>query len=221
MLDVDRKLLVLRPYQIAACEKILQRLAISYHDGFYKKGTEQKSGGFIWHTTGSGKTLTSFKTAQLISNIAEIHKVLFVVDRKDLDYQTMKEYDRFQKGAASGSKNTKGLKNRLINTSKEHKIIITTIQKPSRPITQANKNDEIFDNHIVMIFDECHRSQFGAMQKLIKKSFKNSIFLALAAHPFTQKTRKALRLLKVSLESVCTAIPLSTLYGIIMSCLFA
>ena len=147
--------------------------------------------------------------------------MLFVVNKKDLDYQTMKEYDRFQKGAASGSKNTKELKNRLINTSKEHKIIITTIQKISRFITKANKDNEIFDNHIVMIFDECHRSQFGAMQKLIKKSLKNSIFLALAAHPFMQKTRKALRLLKVSLESVCTAIPLSTLYGIIMSCLFA
>lgn len=183
VLDVDRKLLVLRPYQIAACEKILQRLAISYRNGFYKKGTEQKSGGYIWHTTGSGKTLTSFKTAQLISNIAEIHKVLFVVDRKNLDYQTMKECDRFQKGAASGSKNTKELKNRLISTSKEHKIIITTIQKPSRFITQANKNDEIFDNHIVMIVDECHRSQFGAMQKLIKKSFKKLYLFGFSGTP--------------------------------------
>lgn len=165
--------------------------------------------------------MTSFKTAQLISNIAEIHKVLFVVNKKDLDYQTMKEYDRFQKGAASGSKNIKELKNRLINTSKERKIIITTIQKLSRFITKANKDNEIFDNHIAMIFDECHRSQFEAMQKLIKNPLKNSIFLALAAHPFMQKMHKDLRLLKVSLESVCTATLLSTLYGIIMSCLFA
>lgn len=109
--------------------------------------------------------------------------MLFVVDRKDLDYQTMKEYDRFQKGAASGSKNTKELKNRLINTSKEHKIIITTIQKISRFITKANKDNEIFDNHIVMIFDECHRSQFGAMQKLIAKSFKKLYLFGFSGTP--------------------------------------
>ncbi|EAI7242581.1 type I restriction endonuclease subunit R [Campylobacter upsaliensis] len=172
VLDVDRKLLVLRPYQIAACEKILQQIAISYHNKFYEKSNGQKSGGYIWHTTGSGKTLTSFKTAQLVSKIPEIAKVLFVVDRKDLDYQTMREYDRFQKGAATGSKSTKELQSRLNSTDKNHKIIITTIQKLSRFITQAEKDHTIFNEHIVMIFDECHRSQFGQMQKDITKAFK-------------------------------------------------
>ncbi|MDL0101385.1 type I restriction endonuclease subunit R [Campylobacter felis] len=183
VLDVDRKLLVLRPYQIAACEKILQKIAISYHNKFYEKASEQKSGGYIWHTTGSGKTLTSFKTAQLVSKIPEIAKVLFVVDRKDLDYQTMREYDRFQKGAATGSKNTKELQSRLNSTDKDHKIIITTIQKLSLFINQARKNDEIFDEHIVMIFDECHRSQFGQMQKDISKAFKKLYLFGFTGTP--------------------------------------
>ncbi|MDL0108319.1 type I restriction endonuclease subunit R [Campylobacter felis] len=182
VLDVDRKLLVLRPYQIAACEKILQKIAISYHNKFYEKASEQKSGGYIWHTTGSGKTLTSFKTAQLVSKIPEIAKVLFVVDRKDLDYQTMREYDRFQKGAATGSKNTKELHARLHSTDKDHKIIITTIQKLSRFIAQA-KNSEIFNEHIVMIFDECHRSQFGQMQKDISKAFKKLYLFGFTGTP--------------------------------------
>lgn len=182
VLDVDRKLLVLRPYQIAACEKILQKIAISYHNKFYEKASEQKSGGYIWHTTGSGKTLTSFKTAQLVSKIPEIAKVLFVVDRKDLDYQTMREYDRFQKGAATGSKNTKELQSRLNSTDKNHKIIITTIQKLSCFIAQA-KNSEIFNEHIVMIFDECHRSQFGQMQKDISKAFKKLYLFGFTGTP--------------------------------------
>lgn len=182
VLDVDRKLLVLRPYQIAACEKILQKVAISYHNKFYEKSNGQKSGGYIWHTTGSGKTLTSFKTAQLVSKIPEIAKVLFVVDRKDLDYQTMREYDRFQKGAATGSKNTKELHARLHSTDKDHKIIITTIQKLSRFIAQA-KNSEIFNEHIVMIFDECHRSQFGQMQKDISKAFKKLYLFGFTGTP--------------------------------------
>ncbi|EAL9780465.1 type I restriction endonuclease subunit R [Campylobacter upsaliensis] len=183
VLDVDRKLLVLRPYQIAACEKILQQIAISYHNKFYEKSSEQKSGGYIWHTTGSGKTLTSFKTAQLVSKIQEIAKVLFVVDRKDLDYQTMREYDRFQKGAATGSKSTKELQARLHSTDKSHKIIITTIQKLSRFIAQAEKDHTIFSEHIVMIFDECHRSQFGQMQKDISKAFKKLYLFGFTGTP--------------------------------------
>ncbi|ELZ7775835.1 type I restriction endonuclease subunit R [Campylobacter upsaliensis] len=183
VLDVDRKLLVLRPYQIAACEKILQQIAISYHNKFYEKSSEQKSGGYIWHTTGSGKTLTSFKTAQLVSKIPEIAKVLFVVDRKDLDYQTMREYDRFQKGAATGSKSTKELQSRLNSTDKNHKIIITTIQKLSRFIAQAEKDHTIFSEHIVMIFDECHRSQFGQMQKDITKAFKKLYLFGFTGTP--------------------------------------
>ncbi|MCR2112728.1 type I restriction endonuclease subunit R [Campylobacter upsaliensis] len=183
VLDVDRKLLVLRPYQIAACEKILQQIAISYHNKFYEKSSEQKSGGYIWHTTGSGKTLTSFKTAQLASKIPEIAKVLFVVDRKDLDYQTMREYDRFQKGAATGSKSTKELQLRLNSTDKNHKIIITTIQKLSRFIAQAEKDHTIFSEHIVMIFDECHRSQFGQMQKDITKAFKKLYLFGFTGTP--------------------------------------
>ncbi|EAH5546505.1 type I restriction endonuclease subunit R [Campylobacter upsaliensis] len=183
VLDVDRKLLVLRPYQIAACEKILQQIAISYHNKFYEKSSEQKSGGYIWHTTGSGKTLTSFKTAQLVSKIQEIAKVLFVVDRKDLDYQTMREYDRFQKGAATGSKSTKELQSRLNSTDKNHKIIITTIQKLSRFIAQAEKDHTIFNEHIVMIFDECHRSQFGQMQKDIAKAFKKLYLFGFTGTP--------------------------------------
>ncbi|EIE1464857.1 type I restriction endonuclease subunit R [Campylobacter upsaliensis] len=183
VLDVDRKLLVLRPYQIAACEKILQQIAISYHNKFYEKSSEQKSGGYIWHTTGSGKTLTSFKTAQLVSKIPEIAKVLFVVDRKDLDYQTMREYDRFQKGAATGSKSTKELQSRLNSTDKNHKIIITTIQKLSRFIAQAEKDHTIFNKHIVMIFDECHRSQFGQMQKDIAKAFKKLYLFGFTGTP--------------------------------------
>lgn len=183
MLDVDRKLLVLRPYQIAACEKILQQIAISYHNKFYEKSNGQKSGGYIWHTTGSGKTLTSFKTAQLVSKIPEIAKVLFVVDRKDLDYQTMREYDRFQKGAATGSKSTKELQSRLNSTDKNHKIIITTIQKLSRFIAQAEKDHTIFNEHIVMIFDECHRSQFGQMQKDITKAFKKLYLFGFTGTP--------------------------------------
>ncbi|EPC9519676.1 type I restriction endonuclease subunit R [Campylobacter upsaliensis] len=183
VLDVDRKLLVLRPYQIAACEKILQQIAISYHNKFYEKANGQKSGGYIWHTTGSGKTLTSFKTAQLVSKIPEIAKVLFVVDRKDLDYQTMREYDRFQKGAATGSKSTKELQSRLNSTDKNHKIIITTIQKLSRFIAQAEKDHTIFNEHIVMIFDECHRSQFGQMQKDIAKAFKKLYLFGFTGTP--------------------------------------
>lgn len=163
----ENLLLVMRPYQIAATEKILNRIEISTN--LRKTGTKS-AGGYIWHTTGSGKTLTSFKTAQLATGFAYIDKVLFVVDRKDLDYQTMKEYDRFEKGAANSNVSTKILQKQLEDKTK--KIIITTIQKLDNFISK-NKDHEIYKSHIVMIFDECHRSQFGDMHKAITKHFKN------------------------------------------------
>lgn len=159
-------LLVMRPYQIAATERILNRIEISTN---YKKLGTIEAGGYIWHTTGSGKTLTSFKTAQLASKLSYIDKVLFVVDRKDLDYQTMKEYDRFEKGAANGNTSTTVLKRQLENP--DVRIIITTIQKLARFIFK-NKGHEVFEKHVVIVFDECHRSQFGDMHKGITKSFK-------------------------------------------------
>lgn len=170
----EKLLLVMRPYQIAATERILSRIAISTN---YKKMGTTAAGGYIWHTTGSGKTLTSFKTAQLASALPYIDKVLFVVDRKDLDYQTMKEYDRFEKGAANGNTSTKVLQRQLEDKDEkgnphEYKIIVTTIQKLDRFIRQ-NKQHDIYKKHVVLIFDECHRSQFGDMHKAITKNFKN------------------------------------------------
>lgn len=162
----ENMLLVMRPYQIVATERILNRIEIANN---YKKFGSVAGGGYIWHTTGSGKTLTSFKTAQLASRIDYIDKVLFVVDRKDLDYQTMKEYDRFEKGAANSNKSTGVLKKQLEDPNA--RIIITTIQKLSIFI-EKNKGHEVFDKRIVIIFDECHRSQFGDMHIAITKSFK-------------------------------------------------
>ena len=159
-------LLVMRPYQIVACERILNRIEVANN---YKKYGTIEGGGYIWHTTGSGKTLTSFKTAQLACNLPYIDKVLFVVDRKDLDYQTMKEYDRFEKGAANSNTSTAILKRQLEDNN--CKIIITTIQKLSIFISQ-NKGHEVFDKRIVIVFDECHRSQFGDMHSLIVHAFK-------------------------------------------------
>jgi type I restriction enzyme R subunit len=166
VLTADRMLLVMRPYQIVATEKILQRIDISSN---YKQWGTIAAGGYIWHTTGSGKTLTSFKSAQLATKMSGIDKVLFVVDRKDLDYQTMQEYDRFEKGAANSNTSTKVLKSQLENPNA--RIIITTIQKLSTFIG-ANKGHEIYDGHVVIIFDECHRSQFGDMHTSITKAFK-------------------------------------------------
>ena len=169
----EKLLLVMRPYQIVATERILNRIEISKN---YKKMGTLEAGGYIWHTTGSGKTLTSFKTAQLASKIDYVDKVLFVVDRKDLDYQTIKEYDRFEKGAANGNKNTRTLKRQLEDRDEksnfhEYKIIVTTIQKLDRFIDK-NDTHPIYNKHIVMIFDECHRNQFGSMHKAIVKKFK-------------------------------------------------
>ena len=160
-------LLVMRPYQIAATERILNRIEVSSN---YKKGGTIEAGGYIWHTTGSGKTLTSFKTAQLASRLPYIDKVLFVVDRKDLDYQTMKEYDRFEKGAANGNTSTAVLQRQMADP--EAHIIITTIQKLDI-FVRKNKEHGVFKQHIVIIFDECHRSQFGDMHRSIAKVFKN------------------------------------------------
>lgn len=162
----ENMLLVMRPYQIVATERILNRIEIANN---YKKYGTVAGGGYIWHTTGSGKTLTSFKTAQLASKLDYIDKVLFVVDRKDLDYQTMKEYDRFEKGAANSNTSTAILKKQLEDDNA--KIIITTIQKLATFI-KKNIGHTVFDKHIVIIFDECHRSQFGDMHLAITKYFK-------------------------------------------------
>lgn len=162
----ENMLMVMRPYQITATERILNRIEIANN---YKKYGDVAGGGYIWHTTGSGKTLTSFKAARQASLLPYIDKVLFVVDRKDLDYQTMKEYDRFEKGAANSNTSTAILKKQL-EDSDAH-IIITTIQKLATFI-KKNKDHEIYNKHVVIIFDECHRSQFGDMHAAIVKSFK-------------------------------------------------
>ncbi|MHB8091114.1 MAG: type I restriction endonuclease subunit R [Syntrophales bacterium] len=163
----DKQLLAMRPYQIVATEKILSRIDVSTN---YKKLGAVEAGGYIWHTTGSGKTLTSFKTAQLVSKLPYVDKVLFIVDRKDLDYQTMREYDKFERGAANSNASTEILKRQLEDCNA--RIIITTIQKLDRFIGR-NKGHTIFNGHIVLIFDECHRSQFGEMHSAITKAFKN------------------------------------------------
>jgi len=163
----DKQLLVMRPYQIVATERILNRIEVSTN---YKKLGTVEAGGYIWHTTGSGKTLTSFKTAQLVSKLPYINKVVFIVDRKDLDYQTMREYDKFEKGAANSNTSTAILKRQLENPNA--RIIITTIQKLDRFIGR-NSGHTIFDGHVVLIFDECHRSQFGDMHAAITKTFKS------------------------------------------------
>ena len=161
----ENMLMVMRPYQITATERILNRIEIAHN---YKKYGTIAAGGYIWHTTGSGKTLTSFKTARIASQLPYIDKVLFVVDRKDLDYQTMKEYDRFEKGAANSNTSTAILAKQLSNT-KSH-IIITTIQKLSTFI-KKNKEHPVYNKQVVIIFDECHRSQFGDMHKAIAGGF--------------------------------------------------
>lgn len=162
----ENMLMVMRPYQITATERIINRIEIANN---YKKYGSIEGGGYIWHTTGSGKTLTSFKTARQASYLPFIDKVLFVVDRKDLDYQTMKEYDRFEKGAANSNTSTAILKKQLENPNA--RIIITTIQKLSTFI-KKNPGHEVYQKHVVIIFDECHRSQFGDMHAAIIKNFK-------------------------------------------------
>ncbi len=170
-------LMVMRPYQIAATEKILQRLLVSSNA---KARGKREGGGYIWHTTGSGKTLTSFKTARLASRLPDIDKVFFVVDRKDLDYQTMKEYDRFEKGAANSNGSTAVL-TKQINDPNAH-IIITTIQKLTNFIAR-NPQHKVYGQHVVLIFDECHRSQFGDMHRAIVKKFKKHHMFGFTGTP--------------------------------------
>ena len=177
----EELLLVMRPYQIVATEMILNRIEVSSN---YKKMGTLDAGGYIWHTTGSGKTLTSFKTAQLASKLDYIDKVLFVVDRKDLDYQTMREYDRFEKGAANGNRNTKILQKQIEDDNT--RIIVTTIQKLSE-FVKRNPTHPAFQKHLVLIFDECHRSQFGDMHKLIVKNFKNYHLFGFTGTPIFAK----------------------------------
>jgi len=173
----DRQLLAMRPYQIVATERILNRIEVGTN---YKKLGTVEAGGYIWHTTGSGKTLTSFKTAQLVSKLPYIDKVLFIVDRKDLDYQTMREYDKFEKGAANSNTSTSILKRQL--EDQNARIIITTIQKLDRFIGR-NSGHAVFDGHVVLIFDECHRSQFGDMHSAITSAFKNYHILGFTGTP--------------------------------------
>ena len=173
--DVDNRLLVMRPYQIVATERVLNRILVSENNRSML-GT-LRAGGYVWHTTGSGKTLTSFKTAQLASAMDGVDKVMFVVDRKDLDYQTMREYDRFEKGAVDGSASTAVLTRQLEDRDAkgnphEYPILVTTIQKLSAFI-KKNRKHPVYDRHVVIIFDECHRSQFGEMHQAITKHFRN------------------------------------------------
>ncbi|EKI7775776.1 type I restriction endonuclease subunit R [Salmonella enterica] len=164
--DVSDALLVMRPYQIAATERILWKINSAYQA---KNWSNTESGGYIWHTTGSGKTLTSFKAARLATELEFIDKVFFVVDRKDLDYQTMKEYQRFSPDSVNGSDSTAGLKRNL--DKDDNKIIVTTIQKLNN-LMKSENDLSIYNKQVVFIFDECHRSQFGEAQKNLKKKFK-------------------------------------------------
>lgn len=174
---VDNQLLAMRPYQIAATEKILKCINVAYNNKLFGS---IEAGGYIWHTTGSGKTLTSFKTSLLASKLPYIDKVLFVVDRKDLDYQTMREYDNFQKDAANSNTNVTILE-RQLNDPTCH-IIITTIQKLSI-LVKRNKDMDVYNQHVVMIFDECHRSQFGEMHTAITKKFKKYYIFGFTGTP--------------------------------------
>ncbi|GAA7444964.1 type I restriction endonuclease subunit R [Helicobacter pylori] len=162
----DEVLLVMRPYQIVAAERILEKIKAAQNSKTYGS----QNGGYIWHTTGSGKTLTSFKSAILARELESVSKVLFVVDRKDLDYQTMKEYDKFQKDCANSNTSTNILKKQLEDPNV--KIIITTIQKLDKFVKSHLKGHAIFNEEVVMIFDECHRSQLGSMHQAITKAFK-------------------------------------------------
>ncbi len=164
--DVNNTLLIMRPYQIAATERILWKINSAFQA---KNWSKPESGGFIWHTTGSGKTLTSFKAARLATGLDFIDKVFFVVDRKDLDYQTMKEYQRFSPDSVNGSDSTAGLKRNI--EKEDNKIIVTTIQKLNN-LMKGENNLPIFQKQVVFIFDEAHRSQFGEAQKNLKKKFK-------------------------------------------------
>lgn len=183
----ENLLLVMRPYQIAATEEIIRRINVSTNAKTWGK---REGGGYIWHTTGSGKTLTSFKTARLASHLPDIDKVLFVVDRKDLDYQTMKEYDRFEKGSANSNGSTAVLAKQLNDSNA--RIIITTIQKLTNFISR-NPQHAVYGQHVVLIFDECHRSQFGDMHKAIVKKFKKYHMFGFTGTPIFPENAGSVR----------------------------
>ena len=184
--DAKDTLLIMRPYQIAATERILWKIKSSYEAKNWRK---PEGGGFIWHTTGSGKTLTSFKAARLATELEFIDKVFFVVDRKDLDYQTMKEYQRFSPDSVNGSDSTAGLKRNLVKD--DNRIIVTTIQKLNI-LMKSERHLPVYDKHVVFIFDECHRSQFGEAQKNLKKKFKRFYQFGFTGTPiFPENARGA------------------------------
>ena len=192
----EEDLLVMRPYQIVATEKILNRINIAYNNKFY--GTI-KSGGYIWHTTGSGKTLTSFKTSILASKLPYVDKVLFVVDRKDLDYQTMKEYDRFKEGCANSNSSTKVLEEQLNDPNA--RIIITTIQKLSG-FVKKNIESNVYNKDVVFIFDECHISQFGEMHSAIIKKFKKYYIFGFTGTPIFPENARTIKGVSETTEQV-------------------
>lgn len=175
--DVNNTLLVMRPYQIAATERILWKINCVYQA---KGWSKPENGGYVWHTTGSGKTLTSFKTARLATELDCVDKVFFVVDRKDLDYQTMREYQRFSPDSVNGSESTAGLKRNLDRD--DNKIIVTTIQKLNN-LMKSEGDLTIYSEQVVFIFDECHRSQFGEAQKNLKKKFKKYVQFGFTGTP--------------------------------------
>lgn len=179
VLTVNNDLLVMRPYQIAATESVLGRINTVIHNP--SLFNTNKGGGYVWHTTGSGKTLTSFKTAQLATNIDGIGKIVFVVDRKDLDDQTIREYERFQEGSVSSNSTSRQLGEQL--TSTDSKIIVTTIHKLSHFVKRTSANHEVFKTPTVFIFDECHRSQFGEMRRHITQSFKKAVMFGFTGTP--------------------------------------
>lgn len=198
----EQMLLVMRPYQICATERIINRIQVSTN---YKTYGSIKGGGYIWHTTGSGKTLTSFKTAQLASSLPYIEKVFFVVDRQDLDYQTMKEYERFEKGCANGNNSTSVLQRQLEDRDekgnpRDYRIIVTTIQKLNTFVSK-NKSHPVYNRHVVIIFDECHRSQFGEMRQRIVKAFKKYHIFGFTGTPiFTQNAGSSSKSLIITTE---------------------
>lgn len=179
--DTNNTLLIMRPYQIAATERILWKIKSSYQA---KKWSTIEGGGYVWHTTGSGKTLTSFKAARLATQLEFIDKVFFVVDRKDLDYQTMKEYQRFSPDSVNGSESTAGLKRNI--EKDDNRIIVTTIQKLNN-LMKSEDNLSIYQKQVVFIFDECHRSQFGEAQKQLKKKFKKYYQFGFTGTPIFPK----------------------------------
>jgi len=193
VLDVTDTLLIMRPYQIAATERILWKIKSAYNA---KKWSTTEGGGYIWHTTGSGKTLTSFKAARLATELDFIDKVFFVVDRKDLDYQTIKEYQRFSPDSVNGSENTAGLKRNI--EKDDNKIIVTTIQKLNNLI-KSETDLPIYKKQVVFIFDEAHRSQFGEAQKNIKKKFKQYYQFGFTGTPIFPENALGLKLQLLSL----------------------